>query len=88
MEFPEDDEIEDKWENALEKLRALSPTPKRLREIRRRWRSYDIHKNWKILLFELNDYTGGLPNINDINDSELEPFNPDKLRLICIDFIS
>ncbi len=88
IEFPEDDDIEVKWENTLTTLRALRPTPKRLREIRKIWRRYDIHKNWKILLLELNDYTEGLPNINDINDSELEPFDPDKLRLICIDFIS
>ena len=31
LEFPEDDEIRDKWDNTLERVRALHLTPKRLR---------------------------------------------------------
>jgi len=87
MEFPEDDEIRAKWDITLEKLRALHPTPKRLREIRRIWRHYKEHKNWKKLVFDLKEYTKKLTNF-EAKDDQLEPFDPNKLRLICIDFIS
>lgn len=88
LEFPEDDEIRDKWDNTLERLRALNLTPKRLRELRRIWKGYNNHKNWKKLISDLDEYMDGLPKIGNAEDTELEPFNPEKLRLICIDFIS
>ena len=88
LEFPEDDEIRDKWDNTLERLRALNTTPRRLRELRRIWRGYSNHKNWKKLVSDLDNYMYGLPNIGNAEDTELEPFDPRKLRLICIDFIS
>ncbi len=88
LEFPEDDEIRDKWDNTLERLRALHLTPKRLRELRRIWKGYNNHKNWKKLVLDLDEYMDGLPKIGNAEDYELEPFNPEKLRLICIDFIS
>ena len=86
--FPEDNEIRDKWDNTLERLRALNLTPKRLMELRRIWKEYNNHKNWKKLVSDLDEYMDGLPNLGNIEDSELEPFDPGKLRLICIDFIS
>ena len=87
LEFPEDDEIRNKWDTTLEKLRSLHPTPKRLRELRRIWRKYKEHKHWKNLVSDLENYTKSLPDF-DMKDDQLEPFDPNKLRLICIDFIS
>lgn len=88
LEFPEDDEIRDKWDNTLERVRTLHLTPKRLRELRRIWKRYNNHKNWKKMISDLDEYMDGLPKIGNAEDTELEPFNPEKLRLICIDFIS
>ena len=87
MEFPEDKEIQKRWEITLEKLREFHQTPQRLRKIRRIWRNYGQHKNWKKLVKDLHEYIQGLSYFKDEEDL-LEPFDINKLKLICLDFIS
>jgi len=87
MEFPEDKEIQERWEITLEKLREFHQTPQRLRKIRRIWKNYGQHKNWKKLVKDLHDYIKGLSYFEDDEDA-LEPFDINELKLICLDFIS
>ena len=87
MEFPEDKEVQKLWEITLEKLREFHQTPQRLRKIRRIWRNYGQHKNWKKLVKDLHDYIKGLSYFEDDEDA-LEPFDINELKLICLDFIS
>lgn len=87
MEFPEDKEVQKLWEITLEKLREFHQTPQRLRKIRRIWRNYGQHKNWKKMVIDLHNYIKGLSYFEDDED-ELEPFDINKLKLVCLDFIS
>lgn len=87
MEFPEDKEVQKLWEITLEKLREFHQTPQRLRKIRRIWRNYGQHKNWKKMVIDLHDYIQELSYFEDGEDA-LEPFDINKLKLICLDFIS
>jgi len=87
MEFPEDKEVQKLWEITLEKLREFHQTPQRLRKIRRIWRNYGKHKNWKKMVIDLHDYIKELSYFEDGEDA-LEPFDINKLKLICLDFIS
>jgi len=87
MEFPEDKEIQKLWEITLEKLREFHQTPQRLRKIRRIWRNYGQHKNWKKMVIDLHGYIKELSYFKDGEDA-LEPFDINKLKLICLDFIS
>jgi hypothetical protein len=87
MEFPEDKEVQKLWETTLEKLREFHQTPQRLRKIRRIWKNYGQHKNWKKLVKDLHEYIQGLSYFKDDEDA-LEPFDINKLKLVCMDFIS
>lgn len=87
MEFPEDKEIQKLWEITLEKLREFYQTPQRLKKIRRIWRNYGQHKNWKKMVIDLHDYIKELSYFEDDEDA-LEPFDINKLKLVCLDFIS
>jgi len=71
----------------LVKLREFHQTPQRLRKIRRIWRNYGQHKNWKKLITDLHVYIVKLPSSKDDEDA-LEPFDINKVKLICLDFIS
>lgn len=88
FEFPEDQEIDAKWSKTLERLRALNPTPKRLREIRKLWRGFKKDNNWKKLIFDLGEYTTGLSSVDGNENGQIEPFDHNNLRLVCLDFIS
>ncbi|HAJ32752.1 MAG TPA: hypothetical protein DCK79_05205 [Candidatus Atribacteria bacterium] len=87
LEFPEDKEVQKLWEITLEKLREFHQTPQRLRKIRRIWRNYGKHKNWKKMVIDLHDYIKELSYFEDDEDG-LEPFDINKLKLVCLDFIS
>ncbi len=87
MEFPEDKEVQKLWEVTLEKLREFHQTPQRLKKIRRIWRNYGQHKNWKKMVTDLHGYIKKLSYFKDDEDA-LEPFDINKLKLVCLDFIS
>lgn len=86
LDFPEDLEIERKWEKTRDKLLQVSLTKKRLKELRRLWKNYKNSKiNWKKLINEVSDFLEGK---TFIHSEEIEPFDPKKLKLVVIDFIS
>ncbi len=60
-------------------------TKRRLRGIRRIWRHYKNGKDWKKLIDELDQFLAqkGLQQREPI-----EPFDPERLKLVAIDFIS
>jgi hypothetical protein len=87
LKFPEDEEVQKLWEITLEKLTEFHQTPQRLRKIRRIWRNYGKHKNWKKMVIDLHDYIKELSYFEDGEDA-LEPFDINKLKLVCLDFIS
>jgi poly(3-hydroxyalkanoate) synthetase len=51
------------------------------------WRNYGKHKNWKKMVIDLHDYIKELSYFEDGEDA-LEPFDINKLKLVCLDFIS
>ncbi|NWF98579.1 MAG: SWF/SNF helicase family protein [Nitrospirae bacterium] len=86
LDFPEDKEVEKIWDETREKLLTVSLTKKRLQNLRAAWRNYkNNHKNWKHLVKDLSDFLKGKISIER---DEIEPYNPNLLKLIAIDFIS
>ena len=85
FEFPEDREPEEKWERVKEKLLRIPLTKRRLREIRKLWREYNNSGDWKKLMENLD---GFLERKEEHRIEILEPYNPDLLKLVVIDFIS
>lgn len=86
LEFPEEREIEKLWEDTKDKLLKISLTKRRLQEIRSLWRNYKNSQiNWKKFIKELSDF---LEDKKFIYSEEIEPFDPKKLKLVVIDFIS
>ena len=86
LDFPEDKEIEKRWEEIKERLLSVSLTKKRLHNLRGVWRDYkNNHKSWKRLLKDISEF---LENKLTIKRGEIQPYNPDLLKLITIDFIS
>ena len=86
--FPEDEETEKQIEKIDEKLRTITLTKQRTKDVRQLWRDYkgeNGHGDWKKLSNQLEDY------LNDKSSSvgtELEEFDPEKLDLITVEFIS
>ena len=86
LDFPEDKEVEKSWEEIKEKLLSVSLTKKRLQNLRAVWRDYkNNHKGWKRLLKDLSEFLEGKLSVER---EEIEPYNPQLLKLITIDFVS
>ena len=86
LDFPEDKEVERKWDLIREKLLSISLTKKRLKILRSLWNEYkDHHKNWKKLLKELEEF---LENKGTIEKDELMPYDKNLLKLVTVDFVS
>jgi hypothetical protein len=86
LDFPEDKEIEKKWEEIKERLLSVSLTKKRLQKLREVWRNYkNNHKIWKRLLKDISEFLEGKLHMEK---EKLLPYNPGLLKLITIDFVS
>jgi len=86
LDFPEDKEIEDEWEETKDKLLSVSLTKKRLKELRALWRKYrKVHKDWKRLVREISEFLEGK---TAMERKGLPSFDPDLLRLVTIDFVT
>jgi hypothetical protein len=86
LDFPEDKEIERRWEELKEKLLSVGLTKKRLQTLRAVWRNYkNNHKNWKSLLKGISEFLEGKISVER---EEIPPYNPELLKLVAIDFIS
>jgi len=81
----EDDTIKDKVDEILSKLNEISFTKSRLKDLRRIWKSYKGSKSWRKLLTDLSSF---LKDKLVQTLEKHEEFDEDKLKLICVDFIS
>ncbi len=86
LDFPEDKELEEKWEVIKERLLSVGLTKKRLQQLRAVWRNYkNIHKDWKRLLKDISEFLEGKIAVER---KGIQPYNPQLLKLVAIDFIS
>ncbi len=86
LDFPEDKEVEKKWEGIKEKLLSVSLTKRRLQQVRGIWRDYkNNHKDWKRLLKDLSEF---LEDKLSLDREGIPPYDSNLLKLITIDFIS
>ncbi|GFP40401.1 C-terminal helicase domain-containing protein, partial [Candidatus Hakubella thermalkaliphila] len=86
LDFPEDREWERRWEEVERNLLGMRLTKRRLRDLRKIWRAYkEGHKSWKRLMTQLEEFV--VPSVVESREM-VEPFDPGKLRLVVIDFIS
>ncbi|MBC2693884.1 MAG: hypothetical protein HF982_01090 [Desulfobacteraceae bacterium] len=60
-------------------------TKKRLREIRKLWRGDMQSGDWKKLMERIGDF---LEEKGEHQRETFEPYNPDLLKLVVVDFIS
>ena len=84
-EFPADDIVENQWSNVQESLIYTPLTKKRLQILRKIWKQYGKHYEWKKTLDCLEDF---LKDKTTFDKSSIEPYDKSKLQLITIDFIS
>ena len=86
FDFPEDKEVEKRWEGIKERLLSVSLTKKRLQNLRVTWGDYkNSHKSWKKLLKDISEFLEGKLHMER---EKLPPYNPGLLKLITIDFVS
>jgi hypothetical protein len=86
LDFPEDKEVEKRWEGIKESLLSVSLTKKRLQNLRVTWGNYkNNHKSWKKLLKDISEFLEGKLHMER---EKLPPYNPGLLKLITIDFVS
>ncbi|MEW6416627.1 MAG: hypothetical protein AB1480_00695 [Nitrospirota bacterium] len=86
LDFPEDKEVEKRWEGIKEGLLSVSLTKKRLQKLREVWRNYkNNHKSWKRLLKDISEFLEGKLHMEK---EKLPPYSPELLKLITIDFVS
>lgn len=86
LDFPEDKDVEKRWEEIKERLLSVSLTKKRLQNLRAVWRNYkNNHKSWKKLLKDITEFLEG--KLYMVKE-KLPSYNPELLKLITIDFIS
>lgn len=84
-EYPADKEIQNSWDKVSEKMVYIPHTKKGLQKLRKIWKEYKNHYNWKKTLKMLDKY---VDSKNVIDKNTLETFDKSKLQLITIDFIS
>jgi len=86
LDFPEDRESERRWDTMKDRMLSISLTKKRLQKLRAAWRSYKSrHKDWKRLLNDLEDFLKGK---TVLEREKVDPYDPDKLKLITVEYIS
>lgn len=84
-EFPEDGSIEKFWEPVKNKLLSIPYTKHRLKELRRFWRLYKKSGDWQGLIKKLSGFVIEKGIHKKI---PVEPYDPAKLKLVTVDFIS
>lgn len=84
-EYPADKEIQKSWDKIQEEIVYIPHTKKGLQKLRKMWREYKNHYDWKKTLKELDEYVESKSTLDKTN---LEPFDKSKLQLITLDFIS
>lgn len=86
LDFPEDKEVGDRWEKLKERLLTIGLTKKRLQSLRALWKNYkNNHKNWKNLLKDISEFLEGKLSVER---EEIQPYDPNLLKLVAVDFVS
>lgn len=86
--YPDDEEAQKQVSHIQNKLKKITMTKTRTSEVRKYWREYkgeNGHGDWKKLSDELD---GFLEDKTESNNTELEEFDEEKLKLITVEFIS
>ena len=83
--YPNDTSVEHVWEQIKSKILSLPPTKKRLQVLRQIWSSYKKDGDWKKMIEELGNF---LAEKGMFKKANIEPFDPSKLRLVTLDFVS
>ncbi len=82
----ENDPLEEKINQIINSLGSISFTKRRKRTLTRMWRNYTNSGNWHLMVANLSKFLEGKLTNNE--PQETFEFNEQKLRLICVDFIS
>lgn len=85
LEYPDDKQIEEFWEPVKSKLLSIPYTKKRLSVLRKIWRVYKKNQDWKNLIKQLTDFVWE-KEVQTL--AKIEPFDPNKLKLIVADLVS
>lgn len=82
----EDDPLGEKINQIMARLSSISFTKRRMRTLRRIWQNYKKSGNWHLMIAKLGDFLEEKP----ANKEQRDTFELDeqKLKLICVDFIS
>lgn len=83
--FDEDDPLRAKISELIDNLLKVSLTKLRMRTIRKIWKEYRTGKNWHQLIANLRTFLAEKPTLDEQVPFE---FEENKLKLICVDFIS
>jgi hypothetical protein len=84
-DFPAERPFEARWEVIRTKILGIPMTKRRLRGLRKIWRGYKNKEDWKKLIEELDEFLSQ----KGLQEREaIEPFDPEKVKLVAIDFIS
>lgn len=84
-EYPADKEFQNSWDKVREQMVYIPHTKKGLQKLRKIWKDYQNHYDWKKALRMLDEY---VESKSTLDKNTLEPFDNSKLQLITIDFIS
>jgi len=86
--YPGDDESKKQIDEIRDKLRKITMTKKRTSEIRGFWREFkgnNGHGDWKKLADQMEEFLG---NKTGSDNTGLEEFDEDELKLITVEFVS
>ena len=82
----ENDPLREKINQIMTNLSGISFTKKRMRALRKIWQNYKKSGNWHLMIIKLVEFLEGKPDNNEQQDTF--EFNEQKLKLICVDFVS
>jgi len=83
--YPDDEDIEKVWEHVRRQLETIPETKKRLQILRKIWKEYQNNQDWKMMIKKIETFT---LDKETFQREVINPYDPKKLRLVTIDFIS
>lgn len=86
--YPDDVETEKQIKQIQDKLKKITMTKIRTSEVRKYWRAYkgeNGHGDWKKLADQLEEF---LEDKSESSSTDLDEFDPQKLKLITVEFVS
>lgn len=80
-----EDKLCEKIDDIINAFLDISFTKKRMQTLRKIWKEYKNSKNWHILIANLHNF---LKEKLATGEQEQVEFDKNKLKLICVDFVS